>query len=76
MAEGLGTAPAQDPRKSRRGAPTGLRRLPWVISDISLVAPVRDIRLIGPALGAGTANIAAWRKRRPGLKLEKASRMR
>jgi hypothetical protein len=40
MAEGLGTAPAQDPRKSRRGAPTGLRRLPWVISDISLVAPV------------------------------------
>jgi DNA-binding transcriptional LysR family regulator len=46
-----------------------------VITDISLVAPVRDIGLIGPALEAAAANNAAWRKRRRSLMLEKARQM-
>ena len=46
-----------------------------VIADISLVAPIADIRLIGPALMAAAANNAAWRKRRRGLMLEKTRQM-
>ena len=45
------------------------------IADISLVAPIADISLIGPALLAATANNVAWRKRRRGLMLEKARQM-
>jgi len=45
------------------------------ITDISLVAPIRDISLIGPALETAAVNNAAWRKRRRGLMLEKARQM-
>ena len=46
-----------------------------VIADVSLVAPIADVSLIGPALVAAAANNAAWRKRRRGLMLEKARQM-
>lgn len=41
------------------------------ITDISLVAPIPDISLIGPALETAAVNNAAWRKRRRSLKLSK-----
>ena len=45
------------------------------IADVSLVAPIADTSLIGPALVAAAANNAAWRKRRRGMMLERARQM-
>jgi hypothetical protein len=45
------------------------------ITDISLVAPIPDIGLIGPALETAAVNNAAWRKRRRSLMLEKTRQM-
>jgi hypothetical protein len=45
------------------------------ITDISLVTPIPDISLIGPALDSAAINNAAWRKRRRSLMLEKTRQM-
>lgn len=45
------------------------------ITDISLVTPIRDDSVIGPALEIAAANNVAWRKRRRWLMLEKVRHM-